>query len=125
LIEAGKWEEAVALYTTGLEKVDKKAVAKLKNARVGLFLNWADKAAQKGEFETAIDILKKGTVLEPKDPNILNNTLAAYDAWSNKYMEKVDWARAIRVYEKGLIHLPGNSHLKGNLAYCKQEQAKH
>lgn len=124
LIGAEKREEAIALYTTGLGKVDMKAAAKLKNARVGLYLNWADQVVKKGEFESAIDILKKGAALEPNDPNILNNTLATYDDWANSYMGKHDWAGAIAVYEKGLAHLPGNSHLKGNLAYCKQEQAK-
>jgi tetratricopeptide (TPR) repeat protein len=124
LAEGDKWEEAIALYTTGLGKVDKKAVENLKNARVGLYLNWSVKVGNKGEFDAAIEILKKGMTLEPKNAGILNNTLATYDAWAVSYMKKSDWAGAIAVYEKGLAQLPGDSHLTGNLAYCKQEQAK-
>jgi tetratricopeptide (TPR) repeat protein len=121
LSEAGKWEEALAAYNAGLGKVDAKAKARLKDARVGLFLNWANSHAEKGEFEKALEVLGKGAKLEPKDSRIRNNTVATYDAWANTYMEKKDWAGALKVYEKGLAHLPGDSHLKNNLAYCQQE----
>jgi len=124
LIAAGKYEEALALYTAGLGKVDPKAAAKLKQARVGLFLDWANAAVEKNDFEKAIGILKRGAGLEPKSGDILNNTRATYDAWADTHMKKDDWAGAVKVYETGLAHLPGDSHLKHNLAYCKQEQAK-
>lgn len=124
LIEADKWDEAVALYTAVLGKVEKKAVGKLKDARVGVFLDWAEKAVQKGKFDAAIEILKKGASLEPKDSHILNNIRATYDAWADSYMKKRDGAGAIAVYERGLAHLPGDSHLKNNLAFCRQEQSK-
>ena len=121
LIGAGKWEEALAVYATGLEKVDVKAKARLKDARVGLFLDWGKSHADKGGFEKALEVLKKGATLEPKDGRIRNNTVATYDAWANTFMEKKDWAGAIKVYETGLAHLPGDGHLKHNLEYCKQE----
>jgi tetratricopeptide (TPR) repeat protein len=124
LIAAGKYEEALALFTAGLSKVDPKAAARLKQARVGLFLDWAQEATKKDDFEKAIVILKRGAALEPKDGDILNNTRATYDAWADTHMKKDDWAGAIKVYEKGLAHLPGDSHLKHNLAYCKQELSK-
>jgi tetratricopeptide (TPR) repeat protein len=124
LSNAGKWDEALKLYGEALGKVDKKAAAKIKDARIGLFLNRSVAASEKGEFETALAILKEGTRIEPKDSRIKNNLTAVYDRWANGFIEKGDWARAIEVYEKGLAHLPGDSHLKHNLEYCKQEQAK-
>ena len=75
------------------------------------------------EFESALEVLKEGARLEPKDGRIENNIKAAYDRWANGFMEKKDWAAAITVYEKGLLQLPGDSHMKHNLEYCKQEMA--
>jgi tetratricopeptide (TPR) repeat protein len=124
LIDAGEWDKALDTYTSGLGKVDPKAKARLKDARVGLFLNWANSHADKGAFEKALEVLSTGESVEPKNSTIRNNTVATYDAWANTFMEKKDWAGAINVYEKGLKSLPGDSHLKQNLAYCQQEQAK-
>ena len=124
LVEAGKYKEALALYTAGIAKVDKKAAVMLKESRVGLFLRRAEKAMDKGEFEEAVKILTEGAKLEPKDGHIQNNTKALYDSWADSFMKKGDWAGAIGVYEKGLATMPGDSHMKNNLAYCKQEQAK-
>ena len=124
LTESEKWDEALKIYDNGLGKVDKKAAAKIKDARIGLFLNRSVAAMEKGEFEAAIEILKQGAKLEPKDSRIKNNMKAAYDGWAKGCMEKSDWAGAVAVYEKGLVEFPGDSHLKNNLAFCKQEQAK-
>jgi tetratricopeptide (TPR) repeat protein len=124
LSKAGKWDEALKLYNEALGKVDKKAAVKIRDARTGLFLNRSVAAIEKGEFETALGILKDGAKLEPKDSRIKNNMTVVYDRWANGYAEKGDWARAIEVYEKALSQLPGDSHLKNNLAYCKQEQSK-
>jgi tetratricopeptide (TPR) repeat protein len=124
LVEAGKWDEALKLYNLGIGKVDPKAVAKLKEARIGLFLNRSVAAMEKREFETALKVLNEGGKLEPKDSRIKNNTKAVYDTWANGFMEKKDWAGAAEVYEKGLAQFPGDSHLKNNLDYCKQEQAR-
>jgi len=124
LIEAGKWDEALKLYNDGLTRVDRKAIAKLKEARVGLFLNRSSAAMEKGKYEEALKVLKEGAKLEPKDGRIQNNTTAAYDAWADTFMKKNDWVGAVAVYEKGLAQLPGNGHLKNNLAYCKQEEAR-
>ncbi len=121
LIDEGKWEAALAAYTAGLGKVDPKAKAKLKDARVGLFLDWSNTFTDKGEFEKALVILRQGAAIEPKDGRIRNNTAATYDAWANTYMEKKDWSSAIGIYRKGLAHLPDNGHLKNNLSYCQQE----
>src|SRR4029453_16082905 len=115
LIEAGKWDEALKVYNNGLGKVDKKAVAKLKEARVGLFLNRSAAGMEKEKYEEALENLKEGAKLEPKDGRIQNNTTAEYDSWAGSFMKKSDWAGAIAVYEKGLVQLPGNSHLKNNL----------
>ena len=124
LCEAGKWDEALKLYNEALGKVDAKAAAKIKDSRVGLFLNRSVKAMEKGEFEAALEILKEGAKLEPKDGRIKNNIKAAYNGWANSHMEKKDWAAAIAVYEKGLTLLPGEGLFKNNIAYCKQEMAK-
>ena len=123
LVESGKWIEALKLFDSGVAKVDKKAAAKIKDARIGLFLNRSVAAMEKGEYEAALEILKEGEKLEPKDGRIKNNAVAAFDKWANNLMEKKDWAGAVAVYEKGLAQFPGDSHLKNNLAYCKQEQA--
>src|SRR5439155_5840520 len=114
LIAAGKWEAALAVYTTGLGKVDAKAKDRLTDARVGLFLTWGNALVQKGEYEAAVEVLKKGAAAEPKGGSIRNNTLATYDAWAKTFTQKKDWAGAIAVYDKGLGHLPGNGHLKHN-----------
>ena len=50
--------------------------------------------------------------------------MAVYDAWAKSHMKQKDWAGAIQVYEGGLKELPGDSRLKHNLAYCKQEQGR-
>lgn len=122
LMESGKWDEALKLFNDGLGKVDQKAVAKLKQARIGLFLNRSVAAMEKGEFEAALKVLNEGTKLEPKDSRIKNNITAVYDRWANGYMEKKDWTGAVEVYEKGLAQFPGDSHLKNNLDYCRQQQ---
>jgi tetratricopeptide (TPR) repeat protein len=124
LSEAGKWDEALKLYNEALGKVEKKAAAKIRDARTGLFLNRSVQAMERGEFEAALEILKEGAKLEPKDGRIRNNIKAAYNGWANGHMEKKDWAAAIAVYEKGLTHLPGESLFKNNIAYCKQEMAR-
>jgi tetratricopeptide (TPR) repeat protein len=123
LAESGKWDEALKLYNDGLGKVDRKAADRLKDARIGLFLNRSVAAMEKGEFESAIEVLKEGARLEPKDGRIKNNIKAAYDRWANGFIEKKDWVAAVTVYEKGLLQLPGDSHLKHNLEFCKQELA--
>jgi tetratricopeptide (TPR) repeat protein len=124
LVESGKWDEALKLFNDGLGKVDQKAVAKLKEARIGLFLNRSVAAMEKSEFEAALKVLNEGAKLEPKDSRIKNNIKAVFDRWANGYMEKKDWTGAAEVYEKGLAQFPGDSHLKNNLDYCKQEQAR-
>jgi tetratricopeptide (TPR) repeat protein len=124
LIKSEKWDEALKLYDSGLAKVDEKAAEKIKDARIGMFLNRSVAAMQKGEYEAALEILKQGMKLEPTDGRIENNMKAAYDKWANGYMKKKDWAGAIAVYEKGLVQFPGDSHLENNLAYCKQEEAR-
>jgi tetratricopeptide (TPR) repeat protein len=124
LIKSQKWDEALKLYDSGLAKVDKMAAEKIKDARIGLFLNRSVAAMQKGEYEAALEILKQGMKLEPKDERIANNAKAVYDRWASGYIEKKDWAGAVAVYEKGLAQFPGDSHLEHNLAYCKQEEAR-
>jgi tetratricopeptide (TPR) repeat protein len=124
LADAGKWDEALKLYEVGLGKVDPKAKKKLTDARAGVFFRWAEGHDEKGEFEKALDVLRRGRALDPKDGRFRNNMLAVYDAWADTHIKRQDWAEAIRVYEGGLIEFPGDGHLKDNLAYCKQEMAK-
>ena len=122
-MDAGEWDEALKIIDNGLKLVDAKAKKKLREQRVGVFLNWASKEQDDGRFESALTVLKRAAA-EEKDSRIKNNTLAVYDAWANGHMSKGEWAKAIEIYEMGLKHLPGDPHLKGNLAYCRQESKK-
>ncbi|HJZ89779.1 MAG TPA: transglutaminase family protein, partial [Gemmataceae bacterium] len=122
--DAGKWDEALKVYEAGFDKVDPKAKKKLTEARAGVIFRWADGHEKEGEFEKALDVLRRGRALDAKDGRFQNNMLAVYDAWADKYMKQQDWAGAIRVYEGGLKEFPGDGHLTNNLDYCKQEKAK-
>jgi tetratricopeptide (TPR) repeat protein len=123
-VEAKQWEDALKVYEAGLAKVDAKAKRVLLDARAGLFFEWAQSFEQAGEFEKALEVLRRGSKADPKDGRFKQNTVAVYDAWANKHMEKKDWAGAIKVYETGLKELPNDGHLKNNLAYCKQEMGR-
>jgi tetratricopeptide (TPR) repeat protein len=121
LMDAGKWEEALTLFSSGITQVDTKARKPLEDARAGLFLNWSKREVKEGRFEKALEILRRGAGLAPKDGRFRNNMLVAYDAWAGTHMKRGEWDQAIEVYEKGLKELPGDRHLANNLAYCKQE----
>lgn len=123
LMNAGRWDDALKMIDSGLKIVDPKAHKELREYRVGLFLRWAAAEENKGQFESALAILKRATG-EEKDSRIKNNTLATYDSWAHGYMKSGDWAEAIRVYERGLAQLPGDQHLANNLAYCREQMKK-
>jgi tetratricopeptide (TPR) repeat protein len=123
-IEAKQWEDALKVYESGLGKVDAQAKKVLTDARAGLYFEWAQSFEKAGEFEKALDVLRRGSKADPKDSRFKQNTVAVYDAWANKHMEKKDWSGAIKVYEAGLKELPNEGHLKNNLAYCKQEMGR-
>ena len=86
--------------------------------------NWSTELTKAGRYADALAVLKCAGRLDPKDSKIKHNTVAVYDAWADSHMKTNDWAGAINVYERGLKDLPGESHLKNNLAFCKQEQGK-
>jgi tetratricopeptide (TPR) repeat protein len=123
-MEAKEWEQALKVYETGLAKVDAKAKKMLSDARAGAYFEWAESFEKAGEFEKALDVLRKGAKADPKDGRFKQNTVAVYDAWAKGHMEKKEWAAAVRVYEAGLKELPNDGHLKNNLAYCKQEMGR-
>jgi tetratricopeptide (TPR) repeat protein len=86
--------------------------------------NWSLALSKAGKHGDALEVLKCGSRLDPKDGKFKNNTRAVYDAWAKTHMKDKDWAGAIKVYEGGLKDLPGDRHLKNNLAYCQQEQGR-
>jgi pentatricopeptide repeat protein len=123
LMHAEKWDDALKLIDSGIKAVDPKAQKTLREMRVGLFLRWANTEEKKGQFETALAILKRAAA-EESDSRIKNNTLVVYDTWANGYMKRGEWAEAVRVYERGLTQLPGDKHLAHNLAYCREQMKK-
>jgi tetratricopeptide (TPR) repeat protein len=122
-MDAGDWEAALKLIDSGIKVVDPKALKKLRDMRVGLFLRWSQAESKKEQYEKALAILKRAAA-EEKDGRIKNNTLATYDIWADTHMKRGDWAEAIKVYEHGLKHLPGDRHLNNNLAYCRDQMKK-
>jgi tetratricopeptide (TPR) repeat protein len=123
LTQEKKWNEAIALVDAGSKKVDAKAKKKLRDARVGFFLNWGIDEQKAGRFEEALSILRRAAA-EENDKRILNNRIATYDAWARTFMDKGEWKKAIEIYEKGMNELPGDKHLSHNLVYCREQMKK-
>jgi tetratricopeptide (TPR) repeat protein len=72
LVEAGKWDKALALAEHGLTKIDAEPRKDLHGWRNGLFLRWAD-AVQKDDIEKAIAVLEKGMAVDPEERAFGNN----------------------------------------------------
>lgn len=123
LMDVSKWDEALVLIDRGLKAVDPKAQKKLREVRVGLFLQWSHAEATNKAFEKSLAVLKRAAA-EERDGRIKNNTLALYDSWANTHIQRGEWKEAIKVYEQGLKQLPGDSHLTNNLAYCREQMKK-
>jgi tetratricopeptide (TPR) repeat protein len=123
LMHAEKWDDALKLIDTGIKAVDPKAQKTLREMRVGLFLRWAQTEEKKGQFASALTILKRAAS-EESDNRIKNNTLVVYDTWADGHRKRGEWTEAIQVYERGLTQLPGDKHLANNLAYCREQMKK-
>jgi tetratricopeptide (TPR) repeat protein len=66
-IDAGRWDEALAVAERGLAKVDAGPRKALRDWRAGVFVRWARAERKKGNFDQAVAALEKGLAAEPRE----------------------------------------------------------
>jgi hypothetical protein len=122
LAGSGKFAEA----TAALERYKPLVVDPKHQADLSIVtcIQWGQALRKKKEWQGAIDKLAAGRRANPQDRRLENALAGVFDDWAKGFMDENKWDEAIRIYDLGLTeHLPGNSHLKGNKAYCEAKRA--
>ena len=122
LAQAGKFAEAQqALVRYRPLLADAKTATEL---GVMIFGRWGQELTEKKEWKAALAKLAEGVKAYPKERRLEDGIAATFDAWAEGYINDKNWDEAIRIYNIGLTdYLPGNSHLKGNKAFCEAKKA--
>lgn len=89
LIEDGRWDDALAAATNGLQKLDGEARRELLSWRNGLFLRWSSAELKARRFQRAEDILARGLATDADEKRFVNNLAYLAQEWSRAvYQEK-------------------------------------
>ncbi len=86
--------------------MDKEFNSAVKNALAGL-VNWGNEQLDRGEFESATQVIATGLALAPKDASLLHNQDVAFTKWALALGDQKQLEKALGVLRRAASVMPG------------------
>mgnify|MGYP001383507847 FL=1 len=115
-------DKAVEVYRNALKKYPRDKV--LQDGFAFLYIEPAQKLANRGNFEEAIALLDRGSEVTLNMPKIVESKKRAYNNWSLALAKTQDFSNAKLVIEKGLAIASTSKSLNANWDYVMLEFAQ-
>jgi tetratricopeptide (TPR) repeat protein len=115
-------DKAVEVYRNALKKYPQDKV--LQDGFAFLYIEPAQKLANRGNFEEAIALLDRGSEVTLNMPKIVESKKRAYNNWSLALAKTQDFSNAKLVIEKGLAIASTSKSLNANWDYVMLEFAQ-
>ena len=115
-------DKAVEVYRNALKKYPRDKV--LQDGFAFLYIEPAQKLANRGNFEEAIALLDRGSEVTLNMPKIVESKKRAYNNWSLALAKTQDFSKAKLVTEKGLAIASTSKSLNANWDYVMLEFAQ-
>ncbi|MEC8893336.1 MAG: transglutaminase family protein, partial [Candidatus Poribacteria bacterium] len=115
-------DKAVEVYRNALKKYPRDKV--LQDGFAFLYIEPAQKLANRGNFEEAIALLDRGSEVTLNMPKIVESKKRAYNNWSIALAKTQDFSNAKLVIEKGLAIASTSKSLNANWDYVMLEFAQ-
>ena len=115
-------DKAVEVYRNALKKYPRDKV--LQDGFAFLYIEPAQKLANRGNFEEAIALLDRGSEVTLNMPKIVESKKRAYNNWSLALAKTQDFSNAKLVIEKGLAIASTSKSLNANWDYVMLELAQ-
>ena len=115
-------DKAVEVYRNALQKYPQDKV--LQDGFAFLYIEPAQKLANRGNFEEAIALLDRGSEVTLNMPKIVESKKRAYNNWSLALAKTQDFSNAKLVIEKGLAIASTSKSLNANWDYVMLEFAQ-
>ena len=115
-------DKAVEVYRNALKKYPRDKV--LQDGFAFLYIEPAQKLANRGNFEEAIALLDRGSEVTLNMPKIIESKKRVYNNWSLALAKTQDFSNAKLVIEKGLAIASTSKSLNANWDYVMLEFAQ-
>ncbi|MEC7866936.1 MAG: transglutaminase family protein [Candidatus Poribacteria bacterium] len=115
-------DKAVEVYRNALKKYPRDKV--LQDGFAFLYIEPAQKLANRGNFEEAIALLDRGSEVTLNMPKIFESKKRVYNNWSLALAKTQDFSKAKLVIEKGLAIASTSKSLNANWDYVMLEFAQ-
>src|SRR5262249_32559805 len=85
-VEKGNWPQALDAVAARFDKVDNAARELLRKWRLEMFLRWASKLTDAGQFADALLALDRGLGIEPDDADLRGQVCYVVQEWAKKLL---------------------------------------